>query len=221
LSSLNSGTMRPANLSMTTRACRAAIAANFRTLTEKKTMPRRKPFDPLADRWAAVLAVRDARAKGVSLRQASAAAGVHISTVCRWQARCPAIHRMLHDAERTGWRVKHAAEYAAAVQVYAAAVEGLDWVHLHRRLKARPHVPWRRDCPLCRSQVVVRTASGRLTFWRCGRWPLCPWASWRPRAPEDCPKCGSPSFWSHSRKSVNCGGCGMRIYPTLTDSPGR
>src|SRR5262249_33516050 len=155
---------------------------NFLTLTENQNMPRGKPFDPLIDRWAAVLAVRDARAKGVSLRQASAAAGVHVATVCRWQARCPAIHRMLRDAERIGWRGKHREKFSVAVKFYAAAVQGFDWVRLHRRLNSRPHVPWRRDCPLCQGEVVVRTASGRLTFWRCGRWPLCPWASWRPRA---------------------------------------
>jgi PAS domain S-box-containing protein len=46
---------------------------------------------------------------------------------------------------------------------------------------------------------------------RCGRrWPLCPWASWRPRAPRNCPACGGACFWSHSRKSISCGTCGKR-----------
>jgi hypothetical protein len=45
-------------------------------------------------------------------------------------------------------------------------------------------------------------------FWRCSRWPACGWARWRPRHPEDCPACGGPRYWSHSRKSVACAACG-------------
>jgi hypothetical protein len=50
-----------------------------------------------------------------------------------------------------------------------------------------------------------------LRFWRCGRWPLCSWASWRPRAPRNCKRCGAPCYWSHSRKSIGCSACKMRI----------
>ena len=148
-----------------------------------------QPFDPLRDRWVAVCRITDARFKGASLRQAAAAAGVHVATVCRWQALSPRFRWMLQEAERFASGVKH------------------------QERKPKPHVPWRRDCPLCRFQVEVRTANGKVPFWRCGMWPLCPWASWRPRAPEDCSACGGACFWSHSRKSISCSRCCVRISP--------
>jgi hypothetical protein len=63
---------------------------------------------------------------------------------------------------------------------------------------------------LCKAKVVVRTARGKAHFWRCGRWPECPWASWRPRASRDYRRCGAPRYWSHSRLSIVCSGCGVR-----------
>jgi hypothetical protein len=36
----------------------------------------------------------------------------------------------------------------------------------------RPRVRWRRDCPLCKARVVVRSAGGKTSFWRCKCW-LC------------------------------------------------
>jgi hypothetical protein len=123
--------------------------------------------------------------RGFILRVASNLARVHVATVCRWQARDPALRAEIKQARREGRE------------------------RLHPRPERRPSVPWRRDCPECRAKVVVRTAGGR-RFWRCGRWPLCPWASWRPRAPRNCRRCGSPRYWSHSRQSVGCSGCGMR-----------
>jgi hypothetical protein len=125
-----------------------------------------------------------ARSRGYTLRQAADEAGVHVSTVCRWQRREP----RLRDA------------------LAGAVADGLD----DDGPEPRPRVRWRKDCPLCRARVVVRTAAGRARFWRCGRWPLCRWASWRPRAPRDCPRCGAARYWSHSRRSVVCGGCGLR-----------
>jgi hypothetical protein len=63
--------------------------------------------------------------------------------------------------------------------------------------------------------VVVRK-KGTVPFWCCARRSACGWMSWRPRAPRDCPRCGSPRFWSHSRKSVGCDGCGLRTRRPLT-----
>lgn len=127
-----------------------------------------------------------ARRAGATLRQAAAAAGIHVATVCRWQARDQELRQSLAEAAGESRR---------------------------RRIRRgpRPHVPWRKDCPLCQARVVVRTAPGKLPFWRCGRWPLCSWASWRPRAPRNCKKCGATCYWSHSRKSIGCSGCGLRI----------
>jgi len=128
-----------------------------------------------------------ARAEGATLRQAADAAGVHVATVCRWQRSDPEFHQAMREAKG---------------QARSSEPD--------RNAASRPHVRWRRDCPLCRARVVVRTARGGARFWCCGRWPLCPWASWRPRAPRNYRRCGGPWFWSHSRKSTACGTCGMR-----------
>lgn len=120
------------------------------------------------------------------MRLAAAVAGVQVATVCRWQARDPELRQALADAAREA-RLRRAPR------------------------EPRPHVRWRRDCPLCKARVVVRTAPGKLRFWRCGRWPLCSWASGRPRAPRNCKRCGAPCYWSHSPKSIACSACGMRI----------
>ena len=127
-----------------------------------------------------------ARQQGATLRQSAAAAGVHVATLCRWQNREPWIKKVLRQAE------------AFARRRYYASKP-------HRR----PRVPWRKDCPLCGSAVVVRTGFA-FRFWRCSTWPACLFASWRPRAPADCPGCNGPRFWSHSRKSIACPCCGSR-----------
>jgi hypothetical protein len=126
----------------------------------------------------------EARSDGLTLRQCAAQAGVHIATVCRWQARDPAFYAEMREAER--WH----------------AIFRYRWAP-----RRRPRVPWRRDCPRCGGEVVVRKAPAKLTFWGC---PQCCWASWRPRAPADCLACGGPRFWSHSRKSIACRDCGRR-----------
>jgi len=127
-----------------------------------------------------------ARRAGLTLRSAADVAGVHVATVCRWQARDPELRNDLTFAAEEARFDRH------------------PW-------EARPHVRWRRDCPLCKARVVVRSAAGKARFWRCGRWPLCSWASWRPRAPRNCRRCSAPCFWSHSRKSIGCSRCGLRI----------
>jgi hypothetical protein len=155
-----------------------------------------REFDPWNDRAEAVERLLCAREEGATLRQAAAAAGVHVATVCRWARCCPLLDRSLAFAARVARRRRFAS--------------------MPRR---RPSVPWHPACPCCGAAVVVRTciedwARKRcrggywpLQFWRCGRWPDCPWANWRPRYPEDCPACGGPRYWSHSRKSVSCPRC--------------
>lgn len=125
---------------------------------------------------------------GWTLREACDRAGVHLATAYRWQARDP----------NFALQVLNAGDFAAEDR-YAGG-----W------LFERPLVEWRKDCPVCRAKVVVRTANGGARFWRCGRRPFCAWASWRPRHARNCRACGGPRFWSHSRKSVACDHCGMR-----------
>ena len=137
---------------------------------------------------AAVSALLDARRDGVSLREDAEAAGVHVATVCRWQKADPEFYRRMLQAHREARRFD-----------------------LLMNRGPRPRVPWHRECPLCKAKVIVRTAPGKLRFWRCGRWPWCRWASWRPRAPRNCRRCGGPRYWSHSRRSIVCEGCGVRI----------
>ena len=141
------------------------------------------------DRDAAKRTIIAKRRLGFTLRESCERAGVHVSTACRWQ-----------NADRDfGVKLLNATANAAMERFGDDLPSG------------RPLVRWRNDCPACRAKLVVRTASGAIRFWRCGRWPLCPWASWRPRYSRNCTKCGGPRFWSHSRKSVGCDDCGMRI----------
>jgi hypothetical protein len=130
-----------------------------------------------------------AREHGAGLRQAATAAGVHVATLCRWMAKDRLLREAFADAQAQARHVRCA------------------WLR-----RQRPWVPWRRDCPFCGSVVEVRTTEAMVRFWRCRRWPACPFASWRPRAPGDCPRCLGPRWWSHSRKSVACPRCGTREY---------
>jgi hypothetical protein len=134
-----------------------------------------------------IVQVVSARTEGLTLRESAARAGVHIATVCRWQARDQDLRKRLLAAARVGWRVRHLGSWGP-----------------------RPRVRWRRDCPKCNGPVGVRTAPGHLKFWYCTRLH-CGWASWRPRAMHDCPRCHQAMLWSHSRKSVGCSGCGFRL----------
>ena len=135
-------------------------------------------------------ALIEARKEGATLREAAARAGVHLATVCRWMRTAADFREDMAEARQALYRRSE--------------------VELQLDLPARKRVRWRTDCPACRAKVVVRCARGRAWFWRCGRWPHCGWASWRPRHPRDCPKCKAARYWSHSRKSIVCGGCGVR-----------
>lgn len=161
-------------------------------MSVKRRRWKRGDFNPWRDRPRAVVALLAARRGGATLAEAATVAGVHIATACRWANRSPALRTALDDARRFAKTLKH-----------------------RRRPRRRPNVPTRRQCPDCGGAVQVRTADGRLKFWRCARWPRCPWASWRPRAPWDCPACGGSCLWSHSRKSVSCSRCGGRWRPIL------
>jgi hypothetical protein len=148
-------------------------------------MPRRR-----IDQAEAKRLVVAGRRAGLSLAAASAAAGVHVATTCRWQASDPA---------------------------FACSLENALWAYWLGDAPPEPEEPpparWRNECPLCRAKLVVRTTRGGARFWRCGLWPRCRWASWRPRHPRNCPRCRGPRLWSHSHRSVVCEACGMRTTP--------
>jgi hypothetical protein len=160
-------------------------------------------FEPRADRLAIIAKLLAARRHGATLRQAAAAAGVHVSTICRWQLRSP--------------------ELAAALR--AIAVQAAERDAQQHRAAPQPRrvdpfsVPYHPLCPRCGAPAGIgRTTSGRLYFWQCGHWPAYPWRSWRPRYPHDCPACGGPRFWSHSRRSVRCLHCGAREPAAASDA---
>jgi hypothetical protein len=135
----------------------------------------------------AVEVLLQSRRFGATLREAAIAAGVHVATVCRWQKRDPGLREEL----------KRAAKLAR----FRAAPPD----------QPRPHVRWHRDCPLCKARVVVRTAKPELRFWRCGRWPDCPWASWRPRRRATAACAGRPATGpSVARASVAVVAAGER-----------
>src|SRR5262249_60715086 len=93
----------------------------------------------------AVQRLLKARRAGNTLRWSAALAGVHVSTVCRWQARDPALREALAEADREAKE--------------------------RRSGEPRPSVPWHRHCPLCKAKVVVRTTRGGARFSRCGTHP--------------------------------------------------
>jgi hypothetical protein len=156
-------------------------------------------FNPWRDRGAAVKRLLKARKAGHTLSESAAAAGVHVATVCRWQARNRALRKAqarnralrkaLLDASASGYRLRHPFPP-----------------------RSRPRVIYHPFCPECGAAVEVRRAGGwpALVFWRCSRWPVCGWASWRPRHLVDCRKCRGPRYWSYSRQSVGCPRCGTR-----------
>jgi hypothetical protein len=157
-------------------------------------MPKAK-IDPWRDRQAAPQAVLEAVASGRgTLRQVAAAGGVHIATVCRWAARSPAVAGALAEARRRAPRPPAPpADYRAPY-------------------RDRPAVPWHPRCPDCGRPAEVRRERGWY-WWECqgGAPGSCGWRSWRPRHPEDCPRCFHPRLWSWDRRSVVCTGCGVRV----------
>ena len=146
-------------------------------------------IDPWKDRQADLAVVLAALAAGSTLRQAAAAAaGVHVATLCRWQARSEAVALALTQA-----RPPHpplADPFAPYQQ--------------------RPTVSWHPRCPCCDGVVVTQQVRGWY-WWAC---IFCAWKSWRPRHPENCPHCGSHRLWSWDRRSIVCAGCGVRVRAT-------
>jgi hypothetical protein len=116
------------------------------------TRRRRARFDPWRDREAAVERLLVARDDGATLREAAAAAGVHVATASRWARRSQTLATALADSAE-GTRLRR----------YASPPRG------------RPRVPCHPDCPRCGAGVEVRGVSGFWPhFWRCSRWPRCP-----------------------------------------------
>jgi hypothetical protein len=79
--------------------------------------------------------------------------------------------------------------------------------------RTRPRVEWSRNCPRCRGvgTVEVKTGGAYTRFWYCAA-RGCGWARWRPPA---------GLIWSHSRLSVGCHGCGLRLaLPRLGEGEG-
>jgi hypothetical protein len=112
---------------------------------------------------------------------------VHPSTLARWQKADAWLRQALHKLGKSSRRVRR----------------------LFRPRRQRPSAPWHQECPDCGAAVVVRTARFGARFWRCSHWPVCAWASWNPRHPEDCASCGSPRYWSRSPEKVECPCCGV------------
>src|SRR5262245_16777662 len=87
---------------------------------------RKRGFTPWRDQGGALERALAAREEGATLRQGAAAAGVHVATLCRWQARDGLLREALTDAE---------------------------WVARRRRFDSRPtrrpRVPWHPACPWC------------------------------------------------------------------------
>jgi len=79
---------------------------------------------------------------GHTLRDCASGVGVHVATVCRWQARDPDFYRRMREAENVARRIH-----------YARFPQG----------SPRPLERWRRDCPLCQARVAVRTAPRKLS----------------------------------------------------------
>lgn len=144
-------------------------------------------IDPWKDRQVALGPILAALTSGKTLRQAAAAGGVHVATLCRWQARSEAVAQALAQARPRRTRLT-AADYLALYQ-------------------QRPNVPCHPRCPQCHSEVEIQEERGWY-WWQCF---VCGWRSWRPRHPTDCRQCGSHRLWSWDRRSVVCAGCGARV----------
>jgi hypothetical protein len=125
---------------------------------------------------------------GETLKAAARACGVSYSTLHRWRCADNEFYRGLSKAV---WEAREGRE----VQYRLA---------LPRPLPIRP------VCPNCDWGIVRRRrALYILAFWYCAAG--CGWASWRPPYPVACP-CGAVRYWSLSRKSIGCPGCGRRFF---------
>jgi hypothetical protein len=148
-----------------------------------------RKLDPWKARQGVLRPILVALAAGRTLRQAAAAGGVHVATLCRWQARSPAVAGALALARQQALRPRR---------------PPADPQLLYQQ---RPNVPWHPRCPHCGWGVEIWRERGWY-WWECTG---CSWRSWRPRHPVDCPQCCSWRLWSWDRRSVVCAGCGVRL----------
>jgi hypothetical protein len=167
------------------------------------------------DRDGVKLAYLEARQRGLSVRAAARAAGVHVATACRWRHADPAFDALVREVQ-----VRPAADFGlrptTRIEALVARLTALAGPGVFGRDK--PSVACHPACPTCGSAVEVRKVgrSFGAPFWRCSGWPRCGWASWRPRHPTDCPACGGPRYWADSRRSVSCSQCGVRERVTVS-----
>jgi hypothetical protein len=125
---------------------------------------------------------------GETLKAAARACGVSYSTLHRWRQ---ADAKLKQELDIVAWSARQERE-------------------LQYRLALPRPLPVRKDCPACgRGEVRGRRAMYSPTFWCCSAG--CGWASWRPPHPEPCP-CGAVRYWSQTRKSIGCPGCGRRVF---------
>ena len=128
--------------------------------------------------------VLDGLNRGLTIRAAAAAAGIHVSTLYRWRKNDKWLSWDLLDGMENAYLERHT-----------------------QRERARPPLVRHPLCPACGATAVPRTAHFHRRFWGCSKWPECKWASWRPRHPEDCSTCGGPRYWSRHGRIVRCPAC--------------
>jgi transposase len=189
------GTLRTSRLQTTSswdvfKQVEEASIPDIRKLKKDRRERSRHKKGGRPSKWSPALGAKIASlvSCGRTIAQAAEEVGVHPATIYRWQNEKPDFYAAMLEAERARFRLRSM---------------------LCGRYEPRPRVNWRKDCPNCGGEVVVRTTWGMLRFWTCSRrW--CFFRSWRPPAPGYCPVCDQPLFFSHSRKSIGGDSCGYR-----------
>ena len=68
-------------------------------------------------------------------------------------------------------------------------------------------------CPKCGGDIIVRKTKRGKTFYGCGNYPNCDFASWDEPTSEKCPQCGSMLYKKAGKKPmIVCTkeGCGFK-----------